>query len=80
MTTQTVSGSGFWLVSCGSRSASIARTSEQSRVSRSTWEDELTIELTVTADLDVELEVFTARERAGLLELALDKRVDFVVF
>ncbi|MEC7375742.1 MAG: hypothetical protein VX742_11355, partial [Actinomycetota bacterium] len=42
--------------------------------------DELTIELTVTADLDVELEVFTARERAGLLELALDKRVDFVVF
>ena len=41
--------------------------------------DKLTIELTVTADLDVELEVFTARERAGLLELALDKRVDFVV-
>ena len=41
--------------------------------------DELTIELAVAADLDVELEVFTARERTGLLELALDKRVDFVV-
>ncbi|MEO0492502.1 MAG: Ppx/GppA phosphatase family protein [Actinomycetota bacterium] len=42
-------------------------------------DDALTIGLDVADGLDVELELFTARERAGLLELALGKRVEFVV-
>ncbi|MEM9520824.1 MAG: Ppx/GppA phosphatase family protein [Actinomycetota bacterium] len=42
-------------------------------------DDDLLISLRVPSETDVELEVFTARERAGLLELALGARVDFVV-
>ena len=42
-------------------------------------DDPMTVSLTVAPGSDVELEVFTARERAGLLELALETRVDFVV-
>ena len=50
-------------------------------VSRATicLDEDLTVQLTVPPGADVELEVFTARERAGLLELAVGKRVDFVV-
>ena len=42
-------------------------------------DDALTIALSVTSGADVELEIFTARERAGLLELALGRRVEFVI-
>ena len=42
-------------------------------------DDDLVVTLAVEPDTDVELELFTARERAGLLELAIEKRVDFVV-
>ncbi len=42
-------------------------------------DDALTIALSVPSGADVELEIFTARERAGLLELALGTQVDFVV-
>ncbi|MEM9466945.1 MAG: Ppx/GppA phosphatase family protein [Actinomycetota bacterium] len=42
-------------------------------------DDDLTIAVSVPTGADVELELFTARERAGLLELALAKSVDFVV-
>ena len=42
-------------------------------------DDALTIALSVPSGADVELEIFTARERASLLELALGTQVDFVV-
>lgn len=40
---------------------------------------DLTIFLTTATDADVELELFTARERAGLLSLALGTTIEFVV-
>ena len=42
-------------------------------------DDDLTISLTTEPGAEVELEVFTARERAGLLSLALGAKIDFVV-
>jgi len=40
---------------------------------------DLTISLSTATDADVELELFTARERAGLLSLALGTTIEFVV-
>lgn len=42
-------------------------------------DDELTISLTTQPGADVELELFTARERAGLLSLALGAKIHFHV-
>ncbi|MDG1368141.1 MAG: hypothetical protein P8P85_13885, partial [Acidimicrobiales bacterium] len=42
-------------------------------------DDELTISLSTQPNADLELELFTARERAGLLSLALGTKIAFVV-
>ena len=42
-------------------------------------DDELTISLSTQPTADLELELFTARERAGLLSLALGTKIAFVV-
>ena len=39
----------------------------------------ITVALSTQPDADLELELFTARERAGLLSLALGTKIDFVV-
>lgn len=44
-----------------------------------TLDDELTISVVTRPDVEVELEMFTARERAGLLSLALGAKIDFMV-
>jgi len=42
-------------------------------------DEAVTISLSTRPDTDLELELFTVRERAGLLSLALGARIDFVV-
>ena len=42
-------------------------------------DDELTISLSTQPNADLELELFTARDRAGLLSLALGTKIAFVV-
>ena len=49
------------------------------RVTACLDDERITISLSTEPDADLELELFTARERAGLLTLALGTKIDFVV-
>lgn len=49
------------------------------RVTACLDDEVITVALATQPDADLELELFTARERAGLLSLALGTKIDFVV-